>query len=74
MEEFYRMCNHFGWHKDDEERKAAHRAFKAFTVLRFNDLYGTDISELENWHKLLLAVNIGPLPRPVEECKKVCLV
>jgi len=73
VEEFYRMYDYFGWGKDDGERRAAHRAFKESMVLRFNDLYGTDTSKLDNWHKLCLAVNIEPLPQSVKECKRVCL-
>lgn len=70
IEEFYRMCDYFGWDREDEERKQAHRLFKDAMVLRFNELYGTDVSSLENWHKLCIAVDIDPLPQTVEECKE----
>jgi hypothetical protein len=51
------MCNFFGWEKDDEERIEAHHAFKDAMVSRFNTLYRTDESDIENWHKLCVAVN-----------------
>jgi len=70
IEEFYRMCDYFGWNRDDDERDEAHKAFKEAMVLQFNELYGTEVSKLENWHKLCVAVNIDPLPRTVKECKE----
>jgi hypothetical protein len=71
-EEFYRMCDFFDWDRDDEERKEARQAFKDAMVIRFNGLYGTDINNLENWHKLCVAVCIEPLPATISECKEVC--
>jgi hypothetical protein len=74
IEEFYRMCDYFDWDRYDEERKEAHQTFKEAMVLRFNELYGTDVSNIENWHKLCIAVNIDPLPGTVKSCKEVGLV
>jgi hypothetical protein len=71
-EEFYRMCDFFDWDRDDEERGEARQAFKDAMVIRFNSLYGTDINDLENWHKLCIAVCIEPLPATIPECKEVC--
>jgi hypothetical protein len=72
-EEFYRMCNFFAWDHDDEERKEARQAFKDALVIRFNSLYGTDTSHIENWHKLCIAVSIDPLPTTIEACKEVSI-
>ncbi|KAF1995590.1 hypothetical protein P154DRAFT_499924 [Amniculicola lignicola CBS 123094] len=69
-EEFYRMCNFFAWDRDDSERREARQAFKDAMVIQFNSLYGTDISNIENWHKLCIAVNIEPLPTTIAECKQ----
>ncbi|KAF2844096.1 hypothetical protein T440DRAFT_527865, partial [Plenodomus tracheiphilus IPT5] len=69
-EEFYRMCDFFDWHRDDEKRKEARQAFKDAMVIRFNGLYGTDVADLENWHKLCTAVCIEPLPATISECKE----
>lgn len=65
------MCDFFAWERGDEERKEAHRAFKDAMVIRFNGLYGTDITKIENWHKLCVAVYIEPLPTTIEKCKEV---
>ncbi|KAK7177635.1 hypothetical protein PSPO01_16314, partial [Paraphaeosphaeria sporulosa] len=68
-EEFYRMCDFFAWDRDDEEREEARQAFKDAMVIRFNSLYGTDVADLGNWHKLCIAVCIEPLPATISECK-----
>jgi hypothetical protein len=70
-EEFYRMCDFFGWEREDDKREEAGRAFKDAMVIRFNALYGTDITDIENWHRLCVAVYIKPLPVTIAECKKV---
>lgn len=71
VEEFYRMCDFFGWEKDDEERKTAHEDFKVAMVHDFNNLYGTDVNDIESWQKLCLALNITPLPQDIAGCRKV---
>lgn len=70
-EEFYRMCDFFAWDKDDEQCKEARRAFKDAMVIQFNSLYGTDVANIENWHKLCVALYIEPLPDTVHHCKEV---
>jgi hypothetical protein len=42
-------------------------------VLQFNGLYGTDVSDIENWHKLCIALNSEPLPETVADCKAVSI-
>ncbi|KAL1792981.1 hypothetical protein ACET3X_009488 [Alternaria dauci] len=69
-EEFYRMCDFFAWDKDDEQLKEARRAFKDAMVIQFNSLYGTDVANIENWHKLCVALYIEPLPDTVHHCKE----
>lgn len=70
-EEFYRMCDYFAWKKDDAAREEARHAFKEAMVIRFNGLYGTDVTNLESWHKLCVAVHIEPLPMTIVKCKEV---
>jgi hypothetical protein len=70
-EEFYRMCDFFNWERDNGEREEARRAFKDAMVVQFNALYGTDITKIENWHRLCVAVCIEPLPTTIVECKEV---
>lgn len=72
-EEFYRMCDFFDWHKDDDEKKEARAAFKDALVLRFNHLYGTDVSDINNWHRLCFALNIESVPDTIADCKAVGL-
>jgi hypothetical protein len=71
-EEFYRMCDFFHSDRDDVEREEALQAFKDAMVIRFNSLYGTDVADIEKWHKLCIAVCIEPLPATIPECKEVC--
>lgn len=65
------MCDFFYWDKKDKKRKEAHQAFKDAMALQFNDLYGSDVSDIKNWHKLCVAVNIDPLPTTITACKAV---
>lgn len=70
-EEFYRMCDFFAWDNDDVEREEARRGFKDAMVIQFNSLYGTDVANIENWHKLCIALYIEPLPKTIHDCKEV---
>ena len=72
-QEFYRMCDHFGWASDDAEKKEASFAFKTAMVHQFNTLYGTDENDIESWRKLCLAVDI-PAPEGLQACRKVRLL
>ena len=72
VQEFYRMCDFFEWEGDDNEKKVAHEDFKTAMVLTFNTLYGTDVDDIDSWHKLCVALNISPLPKGLRECQRVC--
>ena len=39
MEDFYRMCDSFGWGRDDPNRKDAHEEFCTAMVQEFNSFY-----------------------------------
>jgi hypothetical protein len=67
------MCDFFGWDKKDKERREAHQAVKDAMLMRFNALYGTDVFNINNWHKLCVAVDIDPLPQSIKACKAVSL-
>ncbi|MCJ1377447.1 hypothetical protein MMC17_000542 [Xylographa soralifera] len=69
VQEFYRMCDQFGWDSDDEEKKEASFAFKTAMVHQFNTLYGTDVNDIESWRKLCLALDITP-PEGLQACRK----
>lgn len=70
--EFNRMRDFFDWDRDDEED--AKRDFKAAMVKQFNDIYGTDPNNLENWQKLCHVLNIEPAPTRLKACREVGLM
>jgi hypothetical protein len=71
VQEFYRMCDFFEWERDDYEKKTAHEEFKTAIVLTFNALYGTDVEDIDSWHKLCVALDINPLPKRLKNCRRV---
>ncbi|MCJ1344888.1 hypothetical protein MMC31_003093 [Peltigera leucophlebia] len=73
MDEFYRMCDFFGWEREDPDRKDAKEEFRTAMVQEFNSLYGEDIDDLLSWQDLCKAVRIHPVPNNVETCRKVRL-
>ncbi|KAI6768403.1 hypothetical protein HG531_010592 [Fusarium graminearum] len=62
------MSDLFDWDRDDEDD--AKRDFKAAMVKQFNDIYGTDPDNLENWQKLCHVLNIEPAPTSLEACRE----
>lgn len=73
MEEFYRMCDFFGWNRNDPDRKDAHEELRGAMVQEFNSLYGEDIDDLLLWQELCKAVRILPIPDDIGTCRKVRL-
>jgi hypothetical protein len=74
MDEYFRMCDQFGWDRLDRchvEQVIAQADFKTAMVLQFNVRYGTDVSSLDSWHRLCIVLNITPLPDTVAECRVV---
>ncbi|KAG6371463.1 hypothetical protein JVT61DRAFT_9490 [Boletus reticuloceps] len=59
--EFYRLCDEFGWDRDDPERQDAHQEFKNALVKQFNEIYGTDEEDLAEWKNLCHIVDIDPV-------------
>ena len=70
--EFYRLCDVFGWDREDPDRKEAHRNFKDALVEQFNRLYGTDKDNIEHWQALCYVIRIEPVPETLTACRKVC--
>ncbi|KAG1882486.1 hypothetical protein F4604DRAFT_1879511 [Suillus subluteus] len=68
--EFYRMCDEFGWDKEDKEREQASRDFKDSLVQQFNDIYGTDVNDLTSWRTLCQIVHVSPIPDTLESCRE----
>lgn len=71
MSEFYRMCDMFGWNKDDPERSKARQAFQDALAQQFNVIYGTDVNDLAVWQKFCYVLNLKDIPNELEACRKV---
>lgn len=71
MLEFYRMCNIYGWGKQDAAKIKAQSDFKDALTLQFNAIYGEDEDSLEAWQKLCLVLNLGNIPTTLDECRNV---
>ncbi|KAF7424607.1 hypothetical protein PC9H_009915 [Pleurotus ostreatus] len=63
--EFNRLCK--SW------RKKAHQDFKDAMVKEFNDIYGTDESNIDSWRKICIVLDIDPLPDTVQEARDAIL-
>ena len=71
MAEFYRMCNFFGWKKDDEEKKTAREQLSNAMAKQFNSIYGTDVEDINSWKNLCRVLGIFPIPKGLWECRDV---
>jgi hypothetical protein len=69
--EFYRMCDEFGWDRENKEREQASRDFKDALVKQFNDIYGTNVNDLTSWRTLCQIVHVSPIPDTLESCREV---
>ncbi|KAG1734508.1 hypothetical protein EDB19DRAFT_1639041 [Suillus lakei] len=68
--EFYRMCDKFGWNKENEEREQASCDFKNALVQQFNYIYGIDVDDLTSWRTLCQIVRVSPIPDTLKSCRK----
>ncbi|KAH9066260.1 hypothetical protein EDB87DRAFT_1554056 [Lactarius vividus] len=71
--EFDRLCKTYQWERDDPERKAAREEFQYAMKMEFDDLYGSDEKDIENWHKLCYVLRIDPAPDTLQECRSAVL-
>ncbi len=69
--EFDRLCKTYDWERNDPERKAAREDFQFAMKMEFNDLYGSDEKDIENWHKLCYVLRIDPAPDTLQKCRTV---
>lgn len=70
-DEFYRMCDTFGWNHGNSDREQAFQLFQDALVTEFNDIYGRDDNDLQSWQGLCVALSITPAPTSVKSAKKV---
>jgi hypothetical protein len=71
MAEFYRMCDLFGWQRDDEEKEKARELLKDALTQQFNDMYGTDVDDIRSWQNLCRILEIVPIPDALHACREV---
>ncbi|KDN35284.1 hypothetical protein RSAG8_11719, partial [Rhizoctonia solani AG-8 WAC10335] len=71
MSEFYRMCDRFGWERDNEEREDARDNLRDAMVQEFNAIYGTDHESLAAWQSLCRVLNLTNVPNKLEACRQV---
>ena len=71
MEQFYSMCDFFGWEKGDTERDTARESLKDAVTMQFNSIYGTDVNDLKTWRNLCQVLGIDPIPEGLKACRDV---
>jgi len=69
VSEFRRLCDEYGWGKDDKRKKGARYKFSVAIKKEFGDLYGSDEKDIKNWHKLCHVLRIDPAPNSLKECR-----
>jgi hypothetical protein len=69
--EFDRLCKLHRWKRRNTERELAHEAFHIAMKMEFDDLYGSDVHDIKNWHKLCHVLRISPVPDTLRECRAV---
>ena len=69
--EFDRLCDTYDWERGDAERDAARKAFQYAMKMEFDDLYGSDEKDINNWHKLCYVLKIDPAPNTLWKCRSV---
>ncbi|CAE6480629.1 unnamed protein product [Rhizoctonia solani] len=70
MDEFYRMCDRFGWKRNDKDREKARDKLKDALVHEFNAIYGTDHRSLAAWQSLRRVLNLTNVPDKLEACRR----
>ncbi|KAH9035570.1 hypothetical protein EDB85DRAFT_1944072 [Lactarius pseudohatsudake] len=67
--EFDRLCKTYQWERNDPEREAAREEFHFAMKKEFDNLYGSDEKDIENWHKLCYVLRIDPVPNTLWKCR-----
>ncbi|KAI0033374.1 hypothetical protein K488DRAFT_47884, partial [Vararia minispora EC-137] len=72
-DEFYRMCDQFGWDSKDPppDREDAHDEFRIALVQQFNESFGTDVDSLVSWQVLCEALGLKNIPATIRECRNI---
>ncbi|KAI0700166.1 hypothetical protein BC835DRAFT_1266723 [Cytidiella melzeri] len=70
MAEFYRLCDHKGWDKDDPAKANARELLREAMAHHFNAIYGTDVDDLQAMHNMCTTLRINPVPPTVAKCRQ----
>ncbi|KAF5683147.1 hypothetical protein FDENT_7330 [Fusarium denticulatum] len=68
FDEFYRMCDHFGW-SDDEATEPWYN-FRIALIEEFNYVFGEDENDLQNWKKMFKIIGLSE-PTSLSEARTV---
>ncbi|KAI9446048.1 hypothetical protein H4582DRAFT_1903111 [Lactarius indigo] len=71
--EFNRLCEAYHWKRRDQEREAAREEFQFAMKKEFDDLYGSDEKDINNWLKLCFVLRIDPAPDTLRKCRTAVL-
>ncbi len=69
--EFDRLCKAYHWKRKDRKWEDAREDFQSAMKKEFDDLYGSDEKDINNWHKLCFVLRIDPVPDTLKECRTV---
>lgn len=65
------MCDHFRWGRESYGKEQARDRLKDALTREFNDIYGTDINDINAWKKLCGVLGINPVPEKLKQCREV---
>lgn len=68
--EFYRMCDNFGWHKNEPERERAQELFRIAVIQAFNSTVGSNANDLASWQRICRCLRISPIPNGLRNARQ----
>ncbi|KAF5861157.1 hypothetical protein ETB97_000531 [Aspergillus alliaceus] len=68
--EFYRMCDDFGWRKDEPERERAWKSFRIAVIQAFNSTVGSNANDLASWQRICHCLRIFPIPKGLRNAQQ----
>ncbi|KAH9853747.1 hypothetical protein C2E23DRAFT_93232 [Lenzites betulinus] len=55
---------------DQGEKETARDDMRSAMVRQFNDMYGTNVDDLESWQLLCTALGMNPVPKDIKTCQR----
>ncbi|KAM3413580.1 hypothetical protein BST61_g11449 [Cercospora zeina] len=76
--EFYRLCDHFGWHRGSNgkyppAREEEWRKFRIAMVIQFNSSFGVDALDTGSWEGICAFLGMNPVPSDIDSMRKAVL-